>query len=108
MVIAACLASCKRLYAPPVPPGARSVQEMRAGCAALEKFAKDLQAQPPANDFQRFAASPYSYTYVVRENSDSYTFYFGLKPYRGRPVIDEGTAYKVVKADMRVMRVAPH
>lgn len=108
LVIAICLASCKRVDAPPAPPGARSVQELRAGSVALEQFAKDLQAQPPENDFQRFAASPYSYTFVVRESRDSYIFYFGLKPFQGRPVIDEGTAYKVDKADMKAVRVPPH
>jgi hypothetical protein len=105
MAIAACLASCKRIDDPSLPPNAQSVQELRAGCAALEQFAKDLQVQPAENDFQRFAASPYSYTYVVRESSDSYTFYFGLKPFQGRPVIDEGRAYKVDKADMKVVRI---
>lgn len=105
MVLAVCLASCKQPDAPPAPPGARSVQELRAGCAALEQFAKDLQAQPPENDFQRFAASPYNYTFVVRENRDSYTFAFAIKPFHGRPVIDEGSAYRVDKADMKVERV---
>lgn len=107
-VIAVCLSSCKQSDAPPAPPGARSVQELRAGCAALAQFAKDLQAQPSDNDFQRFAASPNSYTFVVREGRDSYTFYFGLKPFHGRPVFDEGTAYKVDKADMKAVRVAPN
>ncbi len=79
-----------------------------AGHAALEQFAKDLQAQSPEKDFQRFAASPYSYTFVARGSPDSYTFYFGLKPFHGRPVIDEGTACKVDKADMKVVRVAPY
>lgn len=108
MIIAVCLASCKQSDAPHAPAGARSVQELRAGCAALSLFAKDLQAQRQENDFQRFAASPDSYTFVVRESLDSYTFYFGLKPFHGRPVIDEGTAYKVDKADMKIVRVASH
>lgn len=108
IVISVCLASCKQPDAPLAPPGSRSVQELRAGCAALAQFAKDLQAQPPESDFQRFAASPNSYTFVVRESRDSYTFYFGLKPFHGRPVIDEGAAYKVDKADMKAVKVAPH
>lgn len=108
MVIAIFLASCHRVDAPPASSGARSVQELRAGSAALEQFARDLQAQPAENDFQRFAASPYSCTFVVRESSDAYTFYFGLKPFRGREVIDEGTAYKVSKADMKAVRVSSH
>lgn len=107
-VIAICLASCKQSDAPPAPPGARSVQELRAGCVALAQFAKDLQAQPSENKFQRFAASANSYTFIVREGRDSYTFYFGLKPFHGRPVVDEGTAYKVDKANMNVVRVAPN
>lgn len=100
--------SCHRLDAPPAQAGARPVKELRAGCAALAQFAKDLQAQPPENDFQRFAALPDSYTFVVRESPDSYTFYFGLKSFHGRPVIDEGIAYKVDKDDLKTVRVAPH
>lgn len=105
LLIGGCLTSCKRPELPPPPPGARPVQELRADCAALDQFAKDLQAQPAENDFQRFAASPYNYTFVVRESRDSYTFFFGIKPYHGRLVIDEGTAYKVDKANMKVARV---
>ncbi|GLQ87855.1 hypothetical protein GCM10007898_14230 [Dyella flagellata] len=107
MVIGVCLASCKGADAP-APLGARPVQELHAACAALAQFAKDLQAQHPENDFQRFAASPNNYTFVVKESRDSYTFYFGLKPFHGRPVIDEGAVYKVDKADVRAVRVAPH
>jgi hypothetical protein len=102
-----CLASCKPSYVPSAPKGSQPVLELRASCAALKRFAEDLQIQPPRNDFQRFAASPDSYTFVVRESRDAYTFYFGLKPFHGRPVIDEGTAYKVDKADMKVAEVAP-
>ena len=66
-----------------------------------------LQAQPHENDFQRFASSPDSYTYAVRESGDAYTFYFGLKRFHGERVIDEGTAYKVDKAGMGIVRVVP-
>lgn len=107
MVLAVCLAACKQSEGPPAPLSARSVRELQAGCAALTQFAKDLQAQRPENDFQRFAASPDSYTFVVRESGDAYTFHFSIKPFHGRPVIDDGTAYKVGKADMKAVRVAP-
>lgn len=99
------LPSCSK--APPAEGSrrAQSVQELRAGCAALERFAEDLQAQPPENDFQRFAASPYSYTVDVQETATAFVFTFAIKPYRGRLVKDGTSAYEVSKGDMKVVKV---
>ena len=104
-VVASGLASCSK--APPAEASrpAQSVQELRAGCAVLERFAEDLQTQPPENDFQRFAASPYSYTVGVQETPATFVFTFAIKRYQGRLVKDGTSAYEVSKADMKVVKI---
>jgi hypothetical protein len=105
IITLACLTSCSRLHAPPDQPGARQVQELRAGCVALERFAKDLQAQRPENDFQRFAAAPDNYTFQERETDDLFVFTFTIKPFQGRPVLDGVSTYEVAKSDMKIVNV---
>ncbi|WP_445145073.1 hypothetical protein [Dyella sp. Tek66A03] len=100
-----CLGSCSRTAAPPVQAGVHSVQELRAGCVALEQFAKDLQVQPAENDFQRFAAAPYNYTFQVRETDSSFVFTFTIKPYQGRRVFDGISSYEVGRADMKIVKI---
>jgi len=99
------IASCSKAPSSDGAKRAQSVQELRAGCGALERFAEDLQAQPPENDFQRFAASPYNYTVEVKETAGTFVFTFAIKPYQGRLVKDGTSAYEVSKADMKVTKV---
>jgi len=98
------LSSCSKAPLPQASTQARSVQELRASCAALERFAEDLQKQPPENDFQRFAASPYSYTVSVQETASTFVFTFAIKPYQGRLVKDGTSAYEISKSDMKVIK----
>jgi len=105
VVSLAYLASCSRSHAPQVQVGARSVKELRAGCVALEQFAKDLQTQRPENDFQRFAAAPYNYTFQARETGNSFVFTFTIMPFHGRPVLDGVSTYEVAKSDMKIVNV---
>jgi hypothetical protein len=101
----ACLASCSKSAAPRNHLGARSVQELSAGCVALEQFAKDLPKTPVKNEFQRFAESPYNYTFEEKETDSSFIFTFTINPYQGRRVFGGVSAYEVSKSDMKVVRV---
>lgn len=98
------LAACSKAAPSQAAAPAQSVQELRAGCAALERFAEDLQEQRPENDFQRFAASPYNYMVRVQETAGAFVFTFSIKRYQGQLVKDGTSAYEVSKADMSVVK----
>jgi hypothetical protein len=100
------LTACSKTLAPPMTPASRSVQELRAGYAALQQFSQDLGARPVKNDFQKFASSPDNYYVSVQENEGSFVYTFTIKSYQNRPVLDGVLAHEVNKSDLKVARTS--
>lgn len=91
------------------PPPAKlhvSAEALKGAGAVYAKFQAAIHATPPDNEFVRYASEARNVDLTIVERPEAYYYLFTLRPFHGRPVLDDTRVFRVDRSSWDVQPVA--